>query len=145
MTNMEYNLQRFLTAQDFNYSTALEEVRNGEKRSHWIWFIFPQLAVLGQSGNAKYYGISGLDEAKAYLAHPVLAERLRVITNALLQHKGRDAVDIFGGLDAMKVRSCMTLFDAASPNDIFRKVLDTFYDGIADKLTLQYIQKQHTD
>lgn len=145
MTNMEYNLQRFLTAQDFNYSTALEEVRNGEKRSHWIWFIFPQLAVLGQSGNAKYYGISGLDEAKAYLAHPVLAERLRVITNALLQHKGRDAVDIFGGLDAMKVRSCMTLFDAASPNDIFRKVLDTFYDGIADKLTLQYIQKQHMD
>lgn len=145
MTNMEYNLQRFLTAQDFNYSTALEEIRNGEKRSHWIWFIFPQLAVLGQSGNAKYYGISGLDEAKAYLAHPVLAERLRVITNALLQHKGRDAVDIFGGLDAMKVRSCMTLFDAASPNDIFRKVLDTFYDGIADKLTLQYIQKQHTD
>lgn len=145
MTDMEYNLQRFLTAQDFNYSTALEEIRNGEKRSHWIWFIFPQLAVLGQSGNAKYYGISGLDEAKAYLAHPVLAERLRVITNALLQHKGRDAVDIFGGLDAMKVRSCMTLFDAASPNDIFRKVLDTFYDGIADKLTLQYIQKQHTD
>lgn len=145
MTNMEYNLQRFLTAQDFNYSTALEEIRNGEKRSHWIWFIFPQLAVLGQSGNAKYYGISGLDEAKAYLAHPVLAERLRVITNALLQHKGRDAVDIFGGLDAMKVRSCMTLFDAASPNDIFRKVLDTFYDGIADKLTLQYIQKQHMD
>ncbi|MBQ2002680.1 MAG: DUF1810 domain-containing protein [Bacteroidaceae bacterium] len=145
MTNIEYNLQRFLTAQDFNYRTALEEVRNGEKRSHWIWFIFPQLAVLGQSGNAKYYGISGLDEAKAYLAHPVLAERLRVITNALLQHKGRDAVDIFGGLDAMKVRSCMTLFDAASPNDIFRKVLDTFYDGIADKLTLQYIQKQHTD
>ena len=142
---MEYNLQRFLTAQDFNYSTALEEIRNGEKRSHWIWFIFPQLAVLGQSGNAKYYGISGLDEAKAYLAHPVLAERLRVITNALLQHKGRDAVDIFGGLDAMKVRSCMTLFDAASPNDIFRKVLDTFYDGIADKLTLQYIQKQLTD
>ena len=145
MTNMEYNLQRFLTAQDFNYSTALEEIRNGEKRSHWIWFIFPQLAVLGQSGNAKYYGISRLDEAKAYLAHPVLAERLRVITNALLQHKGRDAADIFGGLDAMKVRSCMTLFDAASPNDIFRKVLDTFYDGNADKLTLQYIQKQHTD
>ena len=145
MTNMEYNLQRFLTVQDFNYRTALEEVRNGEKRSHWIWFIFPQLEVLGQSGNAKYYGISGLDEAKAYLAHPVLAERLRVITNALLQHKGCDAVDIFGGLDAMKVRSCMTLFDAASPNDIFRKVLDTFYDGIADKLTLQYIQKQLTD
>jgi uncharacterized protein (DUF1810 family) len=75
----------------------------------------------------------------------VLAERLRVITNALLQHKGRDAVDIFGGLDAMKVRSCMTLFNAASPNDIFRKVLDTFYDGIADKQTLQYIQKQLTE
>ena len=145
MTDMEYNLQRFLAAQDFNYRTALEEVRNGEKRSHWIWFIFPQLAVLGHSGNAKYYGISGLDEAKAYLAHPVLAERLREITNALLQHKGRDAADIFGGLDAMKVRSSMTLFDAASPADIFREVLDTFYDGIADKLTLQYIQKQPTD
>lgn len=135
-----YNLQRFITPQQFWYDTALEEVRNGKKLSHWIWFIFPQLAVLGRSGNSKFYGISGIDEAKEYLAHPVLGLRLREITSTLMQHKGKlSAEDIFGGLDAMKVRSCMTLFDAASPNDIFSEVLQEFYGGSADNTTLHHL------
>ena len=112
---------------------------DGRKRTHWIWFIFPQLAVLGRSANAKYYGISGYDEAEAYLEHPILGARLREITRALLQHRGESAVDILGGIDAVKVRSCMTLFDAVSPDDIFQEVLDAFYGGTYDKMTLDYM------
>ena len=118
--NEVFNLQRFLDAQSHCYQLALQEVKDGRKRSHWIWYIFPQLAILGHSYNAKYYGISGYDEAEAYLNHPVLNERLRSITKALLVHTDKDIVEIFGGLDAMKVRSCMTLFDAVSPNDVFQ-------------------------
>lgn len=132
----KYKLQRFLTAQAHDYQRALQEVQNGRKRSHWIWYIFPQLAVLGYSRNARYYGISGLDEAKAYLAHPILGERLRTITQALLTHTGKDAVEILGGIDAMKVRSCMTLFDVVSPGDIFHEVLACFYKGSRDTKTL---------
>ena len=131
-----FNPDRFLTAQNFYYNVALQEITDGRKRSHWIWFIFPQLAVLGRSANAKYYGISGLDEAKAYLSHPVLGARLREITAALLQHRGERAEDILGGVDALKVRSCMTLFDAVSPDDIFQEVLDAFYNGSPDEYTL---------
>ena len=105
----------------------MREITDGRKRTHWIWFIFPQLAVLGHSANAKYYGISGYDEAKAYYEHPILGTRLREITMALLQHHGESAVDILGDIDAVKVRSCMTLFDAVSPDDIFQEVLDAFY------------------
>ena len=135
----KYNLQRFLDAQSHYYEQALREVQDGLKRSHWIWFIFPQLAILGHSYNAKYYGISGYDEAEAYLKHPVLGERLRTITKALLVHTNMDVVDIFGGLDAMKVCSCMTLFDAVSPNDVFQEVLDKFYKGQYDLKTLNYM------
>ena len=134
-----FNADRFLTAQEFYYKLALQEITDGRKSSHWIWFIFPQLAILGRSANAKFYGISGANEAKAYLNHPILGARLREITTALLQHRGKDAASILGGIDAMKVRSCMTLFDAVSPNDIFRKVLDAFYDGNPDKYTLHYM------
>lgn len=134
-----YNLERFLTAHKYNYENALREITDGRKRTHWIWFIFPQLAVLGHSANAKYYGISGYDEAKAYLEHPILGARLREITRALLQHRGESAVDILGGIDAVKVRSCMTLFDAVSPDDIFQEVLDAFYGGTYDKMTLDYM------
>lgn len=109
------------------------------KRSHWIWYIFPQLAVLGHSRNAKYYGISGYDEAEAYINHPILGKRLREITRILLTHHKVAAIDIFGELDAMKVRSCMTLFDAVSPDDVFEQVLDKFYDGTYDKKTLDYM------
>ena len=121
----KYNLQRFLDAQSYCYSKALQEVQDGLKRSHWIWF--------------KYYGISGYDEAEAYLKHPLLSERLRAITKALLTHTDKDAVEIFGGIDAIKVRSCMTLFDAVSPDDVFQEVLDKFYKGDYDKKTLDYI------
>lgn len=134
-----YNLERFLTAHKYNYENALREITDGRKRTHWIWFIFPQLAVLGRSANAKYYGISGYNEAKAYLEHPILSARLRGITMALLQHSGESAVDILGDIDAIKVRSCMTLFDAVSPDDIFQDVLDAFYDGTSDKKTLDYL------
>lgn len=135
----KYNLNRFLLAHQFNYDNALREITNGRKRTHWIWFIFPQLAVLGRSANAKYYGMSGYDEAKAYLEHPILGARLREVTAALSQHRGKSAVDILGDIDAVKVRSCMTLFDAVSPNDIFRDVLDAFYNGTLDKNTLDYM------
>lgn len=134
-----YNLERFLTAHKYNYENALREITDGCKRTHWIWFIFPQLAVLGRSANAKYYGISGYDEAKAYLEHPILGARLREITMALLQHRGESVVDILGDIDAIKVRSCMTLFDAVSSDDIFQDVLDAFYDGTSDKKTLDYL------
>lgn len=137
--NEVFNLQRFLDAQSHCYQQALLEVKDGRKRSHWIWYIFPQLAILGHSYNAKYYGISGYDEAEAYLNHPVLNERLRAITKALLVHTDKDIVEIFGGLDAMKVRSCMTLFDAVSPNDVFQEVLDKFYKGKYDLKTLNYM------
>ena len=134
-----YNLERFLTAHQYNYENALREITDGRKRTHWIWFIFPQLTVLGRSANAKYYGISGYDEAKAYLEHPILGARLREITRALLQHRGESAVDIFGDIDAVKVRSCMTLFDAVLPDDIFQEVLDAFYGGTYDKMTLDFM------
>ena len=129
-SNHCYNLERFLTAHKYNYENALREITDGRKRTHWIWFIFPQLAVLGRSANAKYYGISGYDEAKAYLEHPILGAR---------QHHGESAVDILGDIDAIKVRSCMTLFDAVSPDDIFQDVLNAFYDGTSDKKTLDYL------
>jgi uncharacterized protein (DUF1810 family) len=137
----KYYLERFVQAQNHMYTQALQEVKNGYKCSHWIWYIFPQLAILGHSYNSKYYGISGFDEAKAYLAHPILGARLREVTSALLAHSGKDARAIFGGLDAKKVRSCMTLFDAVAPGDIFENVLDQFYDGRRGRRTLAHIQK----
>ena len=135
----KYNLERFVEAQRLYYNQALQEIQDGMKRSHWIWFIFPQLAILGHSWNAKYYGISGYDEAKAYLKHPILGVRLREVTKALLVHRDMSATDIFGGLDAMKVRSCMTLFDAVSPFDIFEQVVKVFYDGTYDRKTVDYM------
>lgn len=128
-----------MEAQKSDYTQALQEVQDGMKRSHWIWYIFPQLAVLGHSEKAKYYGISGYDEAEAYINHPILGKRLREITRILLTHHKIAAIDIFGELDAMKVRSCMTLFDAVSPDDVFEQVLDKFYDGTYDKKTLDYM------
>ncbi len=135
----KYNLNRFLLAHKYSYEKAFREIADGRKRTHWIWFIFPQLAVLGRSANAKYYGISGYDEAKAYLEHPILGARLREVTTALLQHRGEFAVDILGYIDAVKTRSCMTLFNAVSPDDIFQDVLDVFYNGTYDKNTLDHM------
>ena len=138
-TDNNFNLERFVEVQKLYYEQALTEIQDGLKRSHWIWFIFPQLSILGHSWNAKYYGISGYDEAEAYLKHPILGERLREVTKVLLTHQEIAAVDIFGDLDAMKVRSCMTLFDAVSPDDIFEQVLEIFYHGTCCKKTLDYM------
>ena len=135
-----YELCRFLRAQGCasgGYNDALQEITDGYKHKHWIWYIFPQIKGLGFSYNSEYYGISGLEEAKAYLEHEILGKRLREITNALLQHEGKTAREIFGGIDAMKVKSSMTLFDLVAPNDIFAHVLEKFYEGQRCELTLK--------
>lgn len=124
-----YDLGRFVEAQELDYVLALKEMKNGQKRGHWIWYIFPQIKGLGHSYNSEYYGISSKEEAKAYLDHPVLSARLREITQALLDCKNKSADDILGFPDVLKVRSCMTLFDLVSPNDIFNDVLYKFYEG----------------
>lgn len=137
----DYNLQRFLDAQQGDYEHALAEIRNGRKYSHWIWYIFPQLKGLGMSYNSQYYGISGKEEAEAYLAHPVLGERLREITSAFLQLKSKTAEEVFGSLDAMKVLSCMTLFNEVAPGDLFRQVIDRYYQGETDEMTKRMLDK----
>ena len=124
-----YDLERFIEAQEMNYAQALREIKEGEKRGHWIWYIFPQIKGLGHSYNSEFYGISSKEEAKAYLEHPVLGKRLREITQALLDCNNRSADDILGFPDVLKVRSCMTLFDLVSPNDIFNDVLFKYYEG----------------
>lgn len=137
----KFNLQRFLDAQQGDYERALTEVRNGRKYSHWIWYIFPQLKGVGMSYNSQYYGISGKEEAEAYLAHPVLGERLREITSAFLQLKSKTAEEVFGSLDAMKVLSCMTLFNEVAPGDLFRQVIDRYYQGEKDEMTKRMLDK----
>ena len=134
-----YNLERFVEAQKAAYDVALREIREGCKRSHWIWFVFPQMASLGFSYNARFYGISCLDEARAYLAHPLLGKRLRQISEALLEHKAKDVLSILGAIDTLKVCSCMTLFDAVSPDDVFGLVLKTFYNDERDLQTLALV------
>jgi len=126
---IEYDLERFVEAQNMVYDMALQEIKNGQKRGHWIWFVFPQIKGLGHSYNSEFYGISGTKEAKAYLEHPLLGARLREITQAILDCGNPSADDILGFPDVLKVRSCMTLFDMVSPNDIFKQVLDKYYDG----------------
>lgn len=135
-----YNLERFVEAQKSEYDVALREIREGCKRSHWIWFVFPQMASLGFSYNARFYGISCIDEARAYLAHPILGKRLRQMTEALLQHKDKDVLSILGAIDTLKVCSCMTLFDVVSPDDVFRQVLETFYEDKRDAQTLALVR-----
>jgi uncharacterized protein (DUF1810 family) len=132
------SLDRFLKAQQSMYETALEEIKKGKKESHWIWYIFPQLRGLGYSPKAYTYGINGLEEAKVYLEHPVLSGRLIEISKALLAHKGENIEDIMGDIDALKLRSSMTLFGLLSEsNSVFHQVLDCFYDGQMDELTLK--------
>ena len=128
-SEVHYYLDRFLEAQKLDYMSALNEIKDGEKRSHWIWYIFPQIKGLGHSYNSEFYGISSKEEAKAYLEHPVLGVRLREITQVLLDCGNPSADDIFGFPDVLKVRSCMTLFDLVSPNDIFNDVLYKYYEG----------------
>lgn len=132
------SLERFLKAQESSYPQALEEIRNGRKQTHWIWYIFPQLRGLGRSYNANFYGIADLEEARRYLNHPILGARLREITRALLLlPEGLSAESILGGIDALKVCSCMTLFNKVAPGGIFRQVLERYYQNREDQLTLK--------
>ena len=133
----KYNLQRFADAQEQTYERALYEIKKGHKLSHWIWYIFPQIKGLGYSYNSEFYGIGSWGEAFEYLRHPILGERLREITEALLAHSDKHIEEIFTQIDAMKVRSSMTLFDAVSPNDVFEHVLNKFYNREKDQLTLE--------
>ena len=128
VSDMTDSLDRFVDAQESVYEIALEEIRSGEKLTHWMWYIFPQMKGLGKSHNAKFYGISDLKEAKAYLNHPVLGRRLREITSGLLNLKVENINEVLGKLDAMKLKSSMTMFDFVCPNDIFEKVLIRFFN-----------------
>ena len=131
-----FDLDRFVAAQQGVYESVLDELRRGRKVGHWIWFIFPQVAGLGRSAMSELYAISSLDEARAYLAHPVLGPRLRECAAIVLATKGRTALEIFGSIDAVKLRSSMTLFHHAEPEDaVFAQVLDRFYDGAVDEMT----------
>lgn len=134
------DLQRFLDAQEMDYGQALSEIRHGRKRSHWIWYIFPQMKGLGFSYRSSYYGIQDRSEAEAYLAPPVLGGRLREITRALLElPQELTATHILGWIDAVKVRSCMTLFHEVSHEQLFLDVLNRFYDGEKDPSTLDLL------
>jgi uncharacterized protein (DUF1810 family) len=132
-----YDLQRFVDAQRSTFAVALAELRSGSKQTHWMWFIFPQLRGLGHSATAQYYGIGSLDEARAYLAHSVLGPNLRQSTEALLLWAGHRTVEqILGPVDALKLRSSMTLFDLVEPDGVFTEALDSFYRGERDQRTL---------
>lgn len=134
---METNLNRFIEAQSTTYDTALEEIKAGQKRSHWMWYIFPQYKGLGNSEFAKRYAIQSISEARAYLHHPILGTRLKEISNALLQLEQRDPTLIFGHPDDMKLKSCMTLFSQVEVGDetIFTKIINQFFKGHFDKNT----------
>lgn len=137
-----WNLSRFVDAQDEHgtYERAVAEIRAGRKMSHWMWFVFPQHVDLGRSPTAKHYGISGLDEARSYLAHPVLGPRLLESVDSVLQLTDRPEV-VFGPIDALKLRSSVTLFRAVDPEDgRFGDVLDKFYDGLPDPSTLKLLR-----
>ena len=135
-------LERFVAAQNAvgTYEHALAELRRGTKTSHWMWFVFPQIAGLGQSATSRRYAISSLDEARAYLEHPVLGPRMLECAGAVSATQGRSAAQIFGAVDARKLRSSMTLFLRASPAEpVFQRVLDRYFDGVADAATDQRI------
>jgi uncharacterized protein (DUF1810 family) len=132
-----HHLQRFLDAQDPVIDAVRAELRAGRKRSHWMWFVFPQLAGLGFSSTAQFYGIASLDEARAYLAHPVLGPRLRECCALMLGVPARSAHDILGSPDDLKFRSCLSLFSLAAPQEgVFRDALERFYGGEADERTV---------
>jgi uncharacterized protein (DUF1810 family) len=139
MANTE-DLQRFLRAQEGDYATALSEIKAGRKRSHWMWYIFPQISGLGFSSTSVYYGIKSLDEAAAYLQHSILGKRLLEISEVLLSLEGQNATAIFGQPDDSKLKSCMTLFSRVPGSPaIFQQVLDRFFYGLADERTIQLL------
>ena len=140
--DMSKCIDRFTQPQKTSYTIALDEVQSGRKVSHWMWYIFPQLRGLGQSNTAWYYGIEDLSEAKSYLEHPVLGQRLREITRAALELSETDPMKIFGWPDNMKFRSCMTLFYRASGDALFAQALDKFFGGQEDPMTLELLKQK---
>ena len=136
------DLGRFLKAQERNYDRALAEIRSGQKRTHWMWYVFPQFAGLGMSSISQTYAIRSLSEAEAYITHPVLGSRLIECAEAALSVQGRSATDIFGTPDDLKLRSCATLFDMLSPPEsVFDRLLAKYFDGIRDSLTLDAVRE----
>lgn len=137
---MAYDLTRFLQAQEGSYAQALAEMKRGRKESHWMWYIFPQLKGLGRSAMSEFYGISGMEEARAYLKDPVLGARLVEICNALLALEVEDIVQVMGRPDDKKLKSSMTLFEAAAENpEVFQRVLEKYYQGKRDGRTLRML------
>ena len=140
MADSTYDLRRFISAQKQDYLTALEEIRRGRKRSHWMWYIFPQLRGLGMSSTSYFYGIESLEEARAFLDDPYLGGNLREISQALLSLDTGDARSVMGNPDDLKLRSSMTLFSLAAPEEpVFKKVLEKFYRGAQDLATLRIL------
>jgi uncharacterized protein (DUF1810 family) len=140
-----HNLARFLSAQVRDYGVALAELQAGEKRSHWIWYVFPQLRGLGRSDKAQFYGIGSLDEARAYLADPVLGSRLRECVVALLNLGGSHAEQVLGNVDAQKLRSCLTLFRLAGPDEpVFAHALNRYFHGMLDPATISLLERPTT-
>jgi uncharacterized protein (DUF1810 family) len=134
------DLERFVAAQDPIYDRVVAELRAGRKTTHWMWFVFPQIAGLGRSPTSVRFALASLEEARAYLDHPVLGARLRECTQIVADHSGLTAFDIFGGIDALKLHSSMTLFAHAAPDDpLFKTVLDRYFDAQADPNTLDRI------
>jgi uncharacterized protein (DUF1810 family) len=133
------NAEDFVAAQDRVWPAVLDELRAGRKTSHWMWFVFPQIQGLGSSPMARRYALSGDEEAREYAAHPVLGPRLREACELLLTHTGISAFDILGGIDALKLRSAMTLFAHATGEDLFERVLARYYDGERDAATLRQL------
>lgn len=142
MKYADNDIQRFAAAQSNEvYDRALAEIRVGRKLGHWIWYVFPQARGLGMSRNANYYGIGSWKELRAYVADDLLMRRLVEISQALLELEGNDPVSVLGGIDAIKVRSSMTLFELASDNPVFGQVLDKYYGGERDSLTLKLVKQ----
>jgi len=136
-----YDLNRFIKAQENDYEVALSEIKSGHKRSHWIWYIFPQIKGLGFSSTSEFYGLDGLAEAKEYIENDILRARLIEISEALLNLETSDARLVMGHIDDLKLKSSMTLFAEAAPDiDVFQKVLDKFFDGKKDERTIEMIK-----
>lgn len=141
---MKNNLDRFIEAQKHIYNQALQEIKNGKKESHWSWYIFPQIKGLGHSERANYYAIENIEEAINYINNPLLRERLIEISNALLSVEGKTAIEILGCVDAMKVKSSMTLFYIVCPEEkTYIEVLNKYYEGEKDERTIQLLQKNY--
>lgn len=136
------NIERFIEAQKNSYDTALREIQTGRKRSHWIWYIFPQIQGLGFSSTARYYAIQDREEAEAYMAHPVLRQRLIEISEALLELESDDAREVMGYPDDLKLKSSMTLFAEISEEPVFASVLNKFFHGEVDERTLQILEEK---